>query len=271
MNPQIEWTEANGASLRCARFGPDSGAAPLVMLHEVGGAIESLTATAGILARRRPVLAYDQRGFGLSERAPTLSLRGMVDDLEALLDARGIGAAHLLGAALGGTIGLMLAERAPHRVLSVIAASPPIHPVPEKFRGFLQERARTALTEGMRGIAEASLAMSWPENLRGDGQSFAQFRLRYLANDPESFAAVTLAMLALDMDPLLPRIGVPALVIGCTEDRFAPPDEGRKVAAALPRGQYAEIRSGHFVGLIAPAALAATAESFLEEIDAQSR
>lgn len=271
MNPQIEWTEANGVSLRCATFGGNTDAAPLVMLHEVGGAIESLTATAGLLAPKRRIIAYDQRGFGLSERAATLTLNGMVDDLEALLDARGIEAAHILGAALGGTIGLMLAERSPQRVLSVIAASPPIHPIPEKFVGFLQQRARTAVAEGMRGIADASLSMSWPEHLRVDGPAFEQFRLRYLANDPESFAAVTLAMLALDMDPLLPRIGVPALIIGCTEDRFAPPDEGRKVAAALPRGQYAEIQSGHFVGLIAPSALAAAAETFLESVDAQSR
>ncbi len=271
MNPQIDWTEANGASLRCATFGNATGAAPLVMLHEVGGAIESLTATARILATGRPVIAYDQRGFGLSERANALTLTGMVDDLEALLDARGLSAVHILGAALGGTIGLMLAERAPHRVLSVIAASPPIHAIPEKFVGFLQQRARTAVAEGMRGIAEASLSMSWPEHLRSDARAFAQFRLRYLANDPESFAAVTLAMLTLDMDPLLPRIGAPALIIGCTEDRFAPPEEGRKVAEALPRGHYAEIQSGHFVGLIAPAALAAAAETFLESIDAQSR
>jgi len=271
MTPQIEWTEANGASLRCASFGCDISAAPLVMLHEVGGAIESVTATASLLAAGRPVLAYDQRGFGLSERAPRLTLGGMVDDLEALLDARGLGAVHILGAALGGTIGLMLAERAPERVLSVIAASPPIHPIPEKFVGFLQQRARTAVAEGMRGIADASLSMSWPEHLRVDDRAFAQFRLRYLANDPESFAAITLSMLALDMDPLLPRIRVPALIIGCTEDRFAPPDEGRKVAAALPKGAYAEIESGHFVGLIAPAALAATAATFLENVDAQSR
>jgi 3-oxoadipate enol-lactonase len=97
----MEWIEVNGAALRCEVSGDGPGA--LVLVHEMGGTLESWDGALPALRRGRRVLRYDTRGAGLSEklRAP-VTFADMADDIAALLDALGIaGRVALAGAAVG--------------------------------------------------------------------------------------------------------------------------------------------------------------------------
>ena len=63
---------------------------------------------------------FDGRGVGRSETTPPpYSVQSMAGDTFDLMDALGIGAAHLSGSSLGGAIGLRMAADAPERVLSL--------------------------------------------------------------------------------------------------------------------------------------------------------
>lgn len=75
----------------------------------------------GPLAERHQVLAPDQRGHGLSPWVPGRGLRldDLVADALALLDAKGVERAHVLGASMGGYVGLALRARHPERVASL--------------------------------------------------------------------------------------------------------------------------------------------------------
>ena len=42
----------------------------------------------------------------------------------------------------------------------------------------------------MRALAEQSLAKSYPPEVRHNAEEFRKFRARWLANDPQSFAAI---------------------------------------------------------------------------------
>src|ERR1700720_876223 len=119
----MKFVEVNGTALRYDVSG--SGARAVVLIHEMGGTLESWDGVAPLLARHRRVLRYDTRGAGLSQRVRgALSIDTMTDDLVALVDAAGIAKPALAGVAVGGAIALHAAVRHPSRVTAVVATSP---------------------------------------------------------------------------------------------------------------------------------------------------
>lgn len=70
---------------------------------------------------RGRVVLIDNRGVGRSARG-SVSVLAMVGDVIAVLDDIGIGAAHVLGASLGGMIAQDLAVRYPERVDKLVLA-----------------------------------------------------------------------------------------------------------------------------------------------------
>jgi 3-oxoadipate enol-lactonase len=112
----VSFAEVNGTALRYDVTG--SGSSTLVLIHEMGGTIESWDAVAPLLSEKRRVLRYDTRGAGLSQKVrPPLAIDTMVDDLVALLDALNLaGKVSLAGIAVGGAIALHTAVRFPHRI-----------------------------------------------------------------------------------------------------------------------------------------------------------
>ncbi|MFC7555088.1 alpha/beta fold hydrolase [Pseudoroseomonas wenyumeiae] len=106
--------EVNGVSLRYALEGEGP---VLVLVHEIGGSLESWNGVVPELARRFRVLRYDQRGAGGSEKPrQPFGLKTLVEDLDALLAALSLPAPfHLVGAAMGAAQAVMLAARRPCR------------------------------------------------------------------------------------------------------------------------------------------------------------
>ena len=80
----MNWIEVNGTSLRYELSG--SGPTTLVLIHEMGGTLDSWDQGLGALNNSRQVLRYDTRGAGLSEKiGGTVTCSDMADDLKALL------------------------------------------------------------------------------------------------------------------------------------------------------------------------------------------
>src|SRR5262245_45977661 len=85
----VPWTEANGVSIHYQL----SGRGPsVVLLHEMGGTLDSWDGIAPTLSERFRVLRYDQRGSGLSEKVRTISTELLLADLEAVLAGSGLAA-----------------------------------------------------------------------------------------------------------------------------------------------------------------------------------
>jgi 3-oxoadipate enol-lactonase len=128
----VNFVEVNGTALRYDLLG--SGAATLVLIHEMGGTLESWELVAPMLSAKRRVLRYDTRGAGLSQKIrPPLAIDSMVDDLVALMDTLRIaGKVALAGTAFGGAIALL-----PRRAI----------------RGASQRRSSAALPSALLPIA----------------------------------------------------------------------------------------------------------------------
>lgn len=103
----------------------DEGTGPAVVyLHALGGT-STLWESAGLapLDGRRTI-TFDARGHGASDKPTGADAYGarMVDDLAALLEDRGIDAAHIVGYSMGAETALAFAVEHPERVLSLTVA-----------------------------------------------------------------------------------------------------------------------------------------------------
>ena len=120
----MDFIEANGVGLRCELSG--GGDRTLVLVHEMGGSLESWDDVAPRFSKSRRILRYDTRGAGLSQKIRgELTLDTMADDIAALLDRLGIaGKVALAGVAVGGAIALHFAARYPERTSAAPARRP---------------------------------------------------------------------------------------------------------------------------------------------------
>ena len=84
----MEWIEVNGVGLRYELAG--SAAQTVLLIHELGGALDSFDESVSLFQQQFRTLRYDQRGFGHSEkiRRP-IAMSDMVADIIALLDRLG--------------------------------------------------------------------------------------------------------------------------------------------------------------------------------------
>ena len=258
----MDWIEVNGACLRYDLGG--RGTETLLLVHELGGALESWDETLPRLQAHFRVLRYDQRGFGLSEKARgTLALETMVGDIVALLDALGIGApCHVIGSALGAGIAIALAAWHPQRVARLVACNPATG-VSGDRAAMLEERAAAVEAGGMRAYAERSLNNSYPEVLRGDRERFERYRKRWIGNDPFGFAAINRMLMHMDLAADYGRIRCPTLVLSGAHDKLRPTPVVKAIADAIPGARFREIDSGHFMAVQTPELFLQTVLPFL--------
>jgi 3-oxoadipate enol-lactonase len=258
----MEWAETNGVVLRYELSG--AGRVPLLLIHELGGSLEFWDPVLPAFQQVFRVLRYDLRGFGMSEKVRTLRLDDLLGDIVGLLDALAItDPCHVVGPALGAGLALAFAARYPARVRRLVVSSPATG-VPTERRAQSLQRAEAVERGGMRVAVEQSLARSYPERFRGDQQRFEQYRRRWLANDPEGFAAINRMLAEMDLSQQYGRIACPTLVIGCTYDTIRPPQEVEAIARHIPGARYVEAASGHFMPHQTPELFLETVLPFLQ-------
>ncbi|RVW10013.1 alpha/beta fold hydrolase [Prescottella agglutinans] len=112
------FVETGGASLHYEVSGEGE---PLVLLHGNSENLGYFAAQAPGFAQRYRVIALDTRAHGESTRGDgPLDFDRFADDVCVVLDALGVGSAHVLGYSDGGNTALTLALRRPDRVRSLI-------------------------------------------------------------------------------------------------------------------------------------------------------
>jgi 3-oxoadipate enol-lactonase len=261
----MNWIEVNGTSLRHELSG--SGPTTLVLVHEMGGTLDSWEQALPPLNNTRRVLRYDTRGAGLSEKIKgAVTWDQMAGDLAALLDALGItGKVALAGIAVGAAIAMHFAVRHPDRAAALVMHGPATGVTADRRQATL-DRAASVEAGGMRGVVETSLAASYPPVVRHDAETFREFRARWLANDPESFAAINRMLAAEDITDELERIACPTLVTAGRHDGLRPPSLIGPMARRIPGAEFLELNSGHFASIQTPGLMAQAIHHFLHAL-----
>jgi 3-oxoadipate enol-lactonase len=257
----VPFIDANGVSLHYALAGQHGPS--VVLLHELGGTMNSWDKVAPRLAQRYRVLRYDQRGFGLSEKVrQEFSNDVLVEDFEAL--AKGLGLEppyHFVTVAAAATQALRFLEKHPDRVGSLVLCNPAPGVDPSRAAA-LDERAAFAMREGMRASLPTTLDISYPKTL-GDPAEYDAYRGRYLGNDPVGFGFGFRALARTNMLHMLPLVRCPAMVVAGRHDTVRPHAGSADLAKKIPGARFELIEAGHFMPTQGPEPLTALLEDFL--------
>ncbi len=247
----MQWIEVNQVALRYQYL--PAQAPTLILLHEMGGSLESWDLVVSRLAGQFNILRYDTRGAGLSEKvSDSITLDEHVADLEQLLTALGLdGPVAIAGVAVGAAIAIRFAARHRQRVSHLIALSPACG-VAEQAREATLRCAATVRQLGVRAVIPGFLERTWPPTLRSDSQLFDAFSRRWLSADPACFAA-TLTMLAhMDLHADLAQLPARSLLLAGEHDALRPPVEIDRLAGFASHLEPLHIASGHFMPLQSP-------------------
>jgi 3-oxoadipate enol-lactonase len=263
----MDFIELDGVTLRYELSG--KGDRTLVLVHEMGGSLESWNDVVPRFAASRRVLRYDTRGAGMSQKVRgKLGIDTMADDIAALLDHIGIaGKVALAGIAVGGAIALHFAARHPERASAVAVGSPATGMAPDR-RAAALERVAKVEAAGMAFAVENAMLSGYAPELRGDIARFERFRARWLGNDPASYATISRMLVATDMQDELAGLRCPVLVIGGSLDRVRPPPLAEAVAEVIPGARYVEVRTGHYMAVQTPELISDCIEEFLRTVGA---
>ena len=261
----MNWIEVNGTALRYELSG--SGPSTLVLVHEMGGTLDSWDQGLNALNNGRQVLRYDTRGAGLSEKIRgTVTWNDMAGDLKGLLDALQItGKVALAGIAVGAAIAVHFAVQNPDRAAALVLHGPATGVSADRRQQTL-ERAAAVEAGGMRGVVETSLANSYPPVVRHDENVFRQFRARWLANDPQSFAAINRMLAAEDISADLAKIACPTLVTAGRHESLRAPAVIEPMAKQIPGAEFLELNTGHFANVQTPGTMSQAIHYFLHAL-----
>lgn len=209
--------------------GPE-GAPVLVLLHSLGTSLHVWDAQARALSDTYRVVRPDLRGHGLSEVAPGPgSIEGFAQDVLALLDALGVGQAHVGGLSLGGMVAQAVAHRAPGRAASLILCDTALSiPPPAMWR----DRAALVRADGMGALADAVMAR-WVTPGFMDAPAAVGLRAMLLRTPPEGYAAAAEAIADADLTERTRALDVPALVLVGEHDAATPPAAAEALRATL--------------------------------------
>jgi pimeloyl-ACP methyl ester carboxylesterase len=256
--------EAKGVELCTSSFG-DPADPPILLIMGVGASM--LWWEEGFCRRLaeggRFVLRYDHRDTGRSVTyepgRPKYTGADLVADAVGVLDAYGIGAAHVVGVSAGGAFAQLLALGFAVRVLSlVLISTSPALPIDrelpsatEPFHRFLA----SAEVEWSDKESVVEYLVGYSRMLAGSERPFAEEAARDLirrdverARDmaaSENHGAIESG--ELPRDPLS-SIQVPTLVIHGTADPMFPLEHGRALADEIPGAELLVLEgAGHGV------------------------
>jgi pimeloyl-ACP methyl ester carboxylesterase len=294
---------ASGAELTVVRYGPNDGPA-LVFTHGWGADRRDWSYAISALPADVPVVVWDLPGLG--ESAPTASgdysMEAMAADLDSVVSSLQGRPAILVGHSIGGMLNLEYARRYPQKLGREVRGLVQVNttytnPVETKKNAELSRKLQKPVFEPLLHVVDwtspVARILGWfayqsgLAHLQLARQSFAgaetwdqldQMARYAYRSSPRVVARGVIAMLHWDGSNVLPKIGVPTLIISGNEDvttlpvasdrmeqdirassrvsvdraaHLGPVEQYRKYAAAI--AQFAGRASGASVGPVAAA------------------
>jgi pimeloyl-ACP methyl ester carboxylesterase len=232
------------------------------------------------LRDRYQVIAFNQRGVGASSPTPDdYTVRLFAQDTLALLDALGLGPAHLLGFAIGASIALTAARLRPDRVRSLVLAGAGAGEPPRETRvvptGIQRELDEHGYEGYVRGHALNDDFAFSPDNYRERperAQALADAMWEHAAATQDEFLKHVLARQGYVTTEGIADVRAPALVLCGDEDNVArgtstPVGVAHALAEGLPNARLVLVpKTRHMLFWESPDACWAAVRDFLDAL-----
>jgi 3-oxoadipate enol-lactonase len=225
---------------------------PVVMIHGLGGTSNMFEPQMRALSGCR-VVRVDLPGSGRSPRpVEPLTIEGMAQAVLRVMEATGVGKAHVVGHSMGTIVAQQIAAERPEQVASLTLFGALAEPT-EATRNGLQARARLARSGGMSDIADQIVANAVSAHTREHSAAAAAFvRESITRQDAESYA-LSCEALARAQAVDARRIKAPALLITGDADTVNPPGVAQALADKIKGAVFSSLdRCGHWATVEAP-------------------
>lgn len=208
----------------------------------------------------------DLPGFGRSSPAEELTIADYARLLQHLLTSLGVDKAIVAGLSMGGYIALALARNAPELVSGLILIDTRETPDTDEARKGRYASIEKVEQEGTRPVIEAMLPKMLTKSAPQDVVDMVQRIMS--ASTPEGVTSALQAMAERDSAAdLLPKLGIPVLIVVGEEDTLTPPSDSERMAAAIPNAKLVKIAgAAHLSNLEQPAAFNAAVSQFLRSV-----
>jgi pimeloyl-ACP methyl ester carboxylesterase/DNA-binding CsgD family transcriptional regulator len=205
------------------------------------------------LSRHNTLVRYDQRGCGLSDRdVGDISFAAWLADLETVVAAAGLARFALLGASQSASLAIAYAAKHPQRVSHLVL-----------YGGFARGRLKRASpaqaeeADVQRGLIRLGWGRDDPAFRQffttqflpdGTPEQIASFNeIQRLSASPQTAERVFDATNSIDVGELAQRVSTPTLVLHGREDKRAPFEEGRLIAARIPGARFVPLETRNHV------------------------
>lgn len=257
------------ATLRVEHL-PNPGAPPLLFLNSIGTSLEMWDHQARALADRYEIIRFDARGHGGStfDGPAEATIELLANDALAVLDACGIGRAHLCGLSLGGMVAMHVAARHPKRVLkAALCNTTPYMPPREMW----DTRIETVRAQGIDPLVEATLQRWFTAAFhRAHPEEVDKVRSQLRRANRAGFAACCAAIRDMDQRESIRAITTPTLVIGGTQDGGTTPAHAREIVQAIPGARLVLLEAAHLTNIERPEEFTAALDGFLAGTGSQT-
>jgi pimeloyl-ACP methyl ester carboxylesterase len=223
-------------------------------------------------AGRRRVLTWGSRGLfgaaaGTAEEYP-MDIGAQASDLFTVMDQHGVEKAHVVGLCGGAAIALVAAAERPSRISSLSLWHGAYgfgedYPKTSHQRGLIELMKVAARGKGGARAVHAAFCRAVLTSAPAD----VAHLVLYPYASPEllfRYCRLNLGITETDIEPYLPGVPQPVLVMTSHDDDIAHPEGSQRVAAGLPRGQLRIEPHGDHISLFAGQdSLLRVAEDFL--------
>jgi aminoacrylate hydrolase len=255
--------------------GPGADAETVLLSSGLGGAAGYWAPQLEALRRRYRVVAYDQAGTGRTggELPAGHSIAAMADEAAAVLDASKTPTAHFVGHALGGLVGLALAQRRPERLRSLTVVNG-WSAINNHTRRCFDVRLALLKHEGPRAYVRSQPIFLFPADwLARNEARVAQEEAHGLAGfqGVANLTARIGALVAFDARPGLANLKLPTFMVAARDDILVPSVMSEELAAAIPSARLRIAPWGaHALNVTEPAAFNSLLLDFLSCLPAKA-
>lgn len=206
-------------------------AVPVCFVHPVNTGAAVWDSVAASVSGSRTCIVPDLRGHGASDPGDSYLVEDYVADVRAVLDHLDVDRVHVVGASIGGPVGVMLAAVEQDRVATFAGFGVALAlRLPD---GALDQALEMLQTLGTRGAFEV-LAPGAVAPGADPALAALVVELASAGRAPEMVGRMMVGTFSTDVTPLAAKVPVPCLVGNGTEDGTCTPDDARRMGELLP-------------------------------------